>query len=374
MSTTPSTLERAVARHLVEKNLRVKPGENVIVEAWDHTLSMSTAMVDAVRRIGGRAFLAYENDDAWWRAVQRGQADLIGRLSGPEWAALRAADVYVPFWGPSDSARLFRLPEKRLDAWATGWFDQWYKTARSTGLRGGRMAVGWVTDSRARKWGVRKERWKRELLEACMVDPSEMTESGTRLARALKGTKRLRITHRNGTDVEVALAGVPPRVYDGLPHPGNKTYSEFDMMANFPDGRLRVALDAKTAEGAIVSSYRSYEQVWFPWATHGGGRFEFSEGKLTSFSFDEGGAEFAKRYARGKPGKNRTGTLSIGLNPRVEDVPYLEDRERGCVQLAVGGNAFLGGSNTSDFTGWVSLAGSEISIEGVPIVRSGRIL
>ena len=374
MSESPSSLERAAARNLVKNYLKVQPGENVIVESWSHTLSMSSAMVDEVRRVGASAFLAYENDDAWWRAVERKQATLLGRLSDPEWAALKAADVYVQFWGPADSARLEKLPEKKLDEWAVGWFDRWYKIARSTGLRGGRMAMGWVTDTRARKWRVSKRRWKKDLLEACLADPKEMAKSGKRLARALKGTKKVRITHPNGTDLQVALAGVSPRVYDGYPHPRDRAYSEYDMMANFPDGRLRIPLDSKTADGTIVSTYRSYDQVWFPWATYSGGTFEFSGGKLTSFSFEEGGAEFAKRYAKGKAGKDRTASLSIGLNPKIKDVPYLEDRERGCVQLAVGANVYLGGSNSSDFTGWVSLAESEISVDGTPIVRAGRIL
>jgi leucyl aminopeptidase (aminopeptidase T) len=140
MSERPSSLERAAARNLVENYLRVKPGENVIVESWTHTLSMSSAMVDEVHRVGGSAFLAYEDDDAWWRALKRKQAKLLGRLSDPEWAALKAADVYVQFWGPADSARVEKTPERNLDEWAEGWVDRWYKTARSTGLRDDRRA------------------------------------------------------------------------------------------------------------------------------------------------------------------------------------------------------------------------------------------
>jgi len=120
MSESPSSLERAAARSLVKNYLRVKPGENVMVEAWTHTLPMSSAMVDEVRRVGGSAFLAYEDDDAWWRAVDRKQAEPLGRLSDPEWAAVEAADVYVQFWGPADSARLESLAQKSLDAWGDG--------------------------------------------------------------------------------------------------------------------------------------------------------------------------------------------------------------------------------------------------------------
>lgn len=374
VSEIPSSLERAAARNLVRNYLRVKPGENVIVEAWSHTLTTSAAMVDEVRRVGGSALEVYENDDAWWRAVARKQAKLLGRLSAPEWAALEAADAYVQFWGPGDSARLAKLPEKSLDAWATGWFDRWYKTATSTGLRGGRMAVGWVTDGRARAWGVRKDRWKSDLLGACLADPREMAASGNRLARVCRGRKRVRITHPNGTDVEVALAGVAPRVYDGLPHPGGRPYSQYDMMANFPDGRVRMALDARTAEGTVVATSPSYEQVWFPWEKYSGGKFVFSRGKLRSFTFEGGGTGFTARFARGKPGKDRTGSMSIGLNPRIRNVPYLEDRERGAVQLAVGANAYLGGRNPSDFTGWVTVAGADIQVGETPVVRAGKLL
>jgi len=374
MSESPSTLERTAARQLVEKYLRVKPGENVIVEAWTHTLAMSSAMVDEVRRAGGRALQVYEDDDAWWRAIDRKQAKHLGRLSDPEWAALTAADVYVQFWGPSDSARVEKTPEKDLDAWATGWVERWYTTARSRRLRGGRMTVGWVTDSRARHWGVSQERWREGLLRGCLADPKEMAATGKRLSRALSGTKSIRITHPNGTDFEVALAGTPARVYDGFPHPGDKSYRGSDMMANFPEGRLQVPLDPTTGEGRIVSNYPSYDDSWFPWAAYSGGSFEFSGGRMTAFSFEKGERAFAKRYAAGGPGKDRPGLLTIGLNPKIRNAPSFEPRERGCVQLVVGTNNVQGGAKSPNDTGSLTLAGSEISVDGIPIIRAGKVL
>jgi leucyl aminopeptidase (aminopeptidase T) len=370
----PSSLERAAARNLVKNYLQVKAGESVIVESWTHTLSMSSAMVDEVRRNGARALQICEDDDAWWRALERKQAKLLGGLSEPEWAALKAADVYVQFWGPEASARVQRTPERILDQWATGWVERWYTTARSTGLRGGRMAVGWATDDLARRWGVNKEEWRNGLLEACLADPREMAQSGGRLARAFSGAKKVRITHPNGTDLEVAVAGAPPTVYDGRPHPNNRAYRPSDMLANFPEGRMLIPLDAQHAEGRIVSTYPSYDDSWFPWAKYSGGSFDFSGGKLTAFSFEQGQTAFARRYAQGRPGKDRTGLLMIGLNPKIRNTASFEPMERGCVRLVVGAHNVQGGSRSPNDTGSIPLAGSEISVDGTTVVRAGKFL
>ncbi len=373
MSGGPSDLERAAIRNVVRNYLRVQPDENVIVDTWAHTLPIASTVVDEVRRAGGRAFLAYEDDGAWWRAVERKQTELLGRLSDPYWAALEAADVYVMFWGPGDSARVEKVSEKRLDE-TTGWFDRWYRTARSTGLRGTRMDVGFVTDTRVRHWGLRERGWRQGMLQACLADPKEMAENGRRLAQALTGKKTVRITHPNGTDVEVALAGRPSRTYDGTPHPKDRAYGRYDMLANLPAGEFRVALDSKTAEGSIVATEPSYDLTWYPWQTYPGGRFTFVDGRLSSFSFEKGQTRFAKRFSSATSGKDRTGSLSVGLNPRAKHLPYADSIELGSVQLSVGSNAYLGGSNRSDLCAWISLGGSDISVDGTPIVRGGRIL
>lgn len=369
----PSALERAAIRSVVTKYLRVKPDENVIVDTWAHTLQLASTVVDEVRRVGGRVFLAYEDDEAWWRAVRRRQTALLGRLSDPYWAALEAADVYVMFWGPGDSARVETVAPKSMEQ-TTSWFDRWYKTARSTGLRGVRMDVGFVTDTRVRHWGARGEAWRSGMLRACLADPRELAKSGERLSRILTGKKRVRITHPNGTDLEVALAPVPSRIYDGTPHPRNPAFNDYDMLSNLPGGEFRIALDARTAEGTIVATEPSYDLTWYPWQTYEGGTFTFSDGKLVSFSFEKGQAQFAAHYAAAKTGKDRTGLLSIGLNPVAKHLPFADSIERGSVQLSVGGNTFLGGSNASDFCGWISIGGSEIAVEGTPVVRAGRIL
>lgn len=369
MVASPSKLQRDAARNLVTKYLKVRAGEHAIVESWDHTLPMARAMVDELRRAGGRVLFFHEDEEAWWRAIDRKQSKLLGHVNAPEWAALKAADVYVMFWGPGDTDRLERMPERTFEQ-ALDWNSFWYEAAREAGLRGGRMTAGFVTEGRARKWGLNAAQWEERMLRACLVDPDEMARSGARLAKALAQGTRVRITHPNGTDLELGLGRKPPRTMVGQPRPWTKGASPTGMLEQLPAGRVDIALDSRTAEGTFRANRRT--NIW--WTSHTGGTLTFTHGTLTAFAFDEGGVDFAREFKRGTAGKDRTGALTVGLNPAASDVPNLETIECGSAALTLGRNGHLGGVNRSNFMSWVVLAGAEIAVDGTPVVRGGRIL
>ncbi|HTW77694.1 MAG TPA: hypothetical protein VMG14_08050 [Thermoplasmata archaeon] len=369
MSGTPSKLQRDVARHIVTKYLKVRPGENAIVESWDHTMPLAAAMVDEVRRVGASVLFVHEDEDAWWRAIDRKQTKLLGKSSAPEWAALKAADVYVNFWGPGNTDRIEKLPDEPGNQ-VFAFIGPWYEVARKAGLRGVRMTTGFATAGRSRQWGVDLAKWEDNILRASLTDPERMARSAARLSRALAGGHRVRITHANGTDVEVALAGIPSQTRDGRPRPYRKGDAPAGMLQQVPAGTVDVALDSKTAEGRFRANRRT--NIWWNW--HAGGSLEFADGKLRSYSFDDGEAEFVRQYRAGTAGRDRTSVLKFGLNPDVRDIPNLETVEGGAVALQIGGNRYLHGSNRSSFFSWFSLAGAEIAVDGTPIVRAGKIL
>jgi leucyl aminopeptidase (aminopeptidase T) len=373
MPELPSKLQRDAARNIVTKYLKVRAGENAIIESWNHTLPMATAMVDEVRRVGGSALLVYEDEDTWWRAMDRKQSKLLGKSSAPEWAALKAADVYVNFWGPGDTDRIEKDhnfgDEKTFDQ-ALAWNWPWYEVARKAGLRGGRMTAAFATEGRAREWGVDRAQWEESVWRACLVDPEETAKSGARLIKALARGKKVQITHPNGTNLEVSLAGIPPRLQDGRPRPYRKGGPPSGMLQQIPAGILDVALDSKTAEGSFRANRRT--NIWWHW--HAGATLEFTGGKLTSYSFEDGEEDFVRQYKKGTAGKDRTSVLKLGLNPAVRDVPNLETVEGGSVTLQIGGNQYLAGANKSSFFTWFSLAGAELAIDGTPAIRAGTIL
>jgi leucyl aminopeptidase (aminopeptidase T) len=369
MPETPSKLHRDVARHIVAKYLQVRAGEQTIIESWDHTMRLASAMVDEMRRVGGHVLLLRNDEDAWWRAVDRGQTKLLGQASAPEWAALKAGDVYVNFWGPGETDRIEKHTERSFDD-AFAWNWPWYAVARKTGLRGVRMTTGFVTEGRARQWGVDRARWEESVLKACLCDPGELAKKAARLVKSFSRGKKVRITHANGTDLEVALAGATPRVHDGRPRPWRKGASLSGMLETLPAGFVDFLLDSKTAEGSFQANRRT--NIWWNW--HAGATLQFAAGKLASYAFETGEGDFVRQYKGATKGKDRASALTVGLNPTIRDVPNLEKWEQGCVSLQLGGNRGLGGTNGSSFFTWFSLAGAEIAIDGTPVVRAGELL
>lgn len=103
-------------------------------------------------------------------------------------------------------------------------------------------------------------------------------------------------------------------------------------------------------------------------------RWTFTDNRLATYEFESGEEGFREAFDRAGPGKDRPGFFSIGLNPRIREVPGLEDFERGAVLLGVGGNVGYGGKTRLPFHSWVSLGGGHIEIDGKTIVADGEIL
>jgi leucyl aminopeptidase (aminopeptidase T) len=361
--------ELELARTVLAKNLRVRKGESVVIETWAHGLPYVTAFVEEARRRGAEPVVLYEDERAWWSAVAHGRPATVGRISKSERAAILAADVFVYFWGPEDRPRLDKLPAGAADR-AVGSNEEWYKLGRKSGLRGCRMWVGFATDSLAASLGVDGPRWRSQLAGAGLADAGRMAAVGSRVATSLDSGTTVRIRHANGTDLTLGLAGRTSRVEAGLVDK-NARLRPTGFLANSPAGTVQVALDETSAEGTLVSN-QSYVQ---PGSKAGVGRWEFSGGRIVSFQYeDEDGAKAIDRQFRGAgDGKDQPGFLSIGLNPKGRRIPMYEEIESGMFLLGIGGNTFLGGRNKVPFQLYSLTRGADVEVDGVPVVRAGRV-
>lgn len=351
-----------LARSVLRKNLRVAPGERVTIEAWPHTLPWAVALSREARRLKAFPMILYEDEASYWDSVASGEAKILGTAAGHEWAALAKTDVYIHMWGPGDRVRLNALAPRQAGQLFT-YNESWYATARKAGLRGARLEIGRPYPSLASAYGADPTSWTNQLIAATMVDPGELARRAAPLVRSLSAGRRVRITHANGTDLTLGLAGRPPRAYVGRPLVGDPK-RRFDMLCTLPSGSIRVALDESVAEGTLAGNRTCYYDDGV--ATEP--RFEFAAGRLTSARFARGAERFDGPFKKGGRGRDRPGWFSIGLNPELHDTPQLEDGEAGAVTVSVGGNQHFGGKNRSPFFGWAVLAGATVEVDGRPLV------
>ena len=111
-SVSPAVRTR-LARSVLTKNLQVKSGERVIVEAWTHTLPWAVAFAREARRLGAQVLVPYEDEAAYWQAVDAGEGKTLGKVPAHEWAALGKTNVYIHMWGPGDRIPVERASDRR---------------------------------------------------------------------------------------------------------------------------------------------------------------------------------------------------------------------------------------------------------------------
>jgi leucyl aminopeptidase (aminopeptidase T) len=354
-----------LARFVLKNNLQVRPGERVIVEGWTHTLPWAVAFAREARRMGTQPLILYEDEDAYWDAVDDGEYKVLGKPARHEWAALGKTDVYIHMYGPSDRVRLNSLTseqQERLFEFNEGW----YAAAAKAGVRGARMELGRAYPTLARAYRFDESRWREQLIRATMVDPSSLAKAASLLAKSLEKGRRVRIRDGKGTDLTLGLAHRPAQVSQGRPARATPK-RPFNVLVTLPSGAIRVALDEKVADGTIAGNRTCY----YDDGTAVGAVFRFRKGKLTDAEFERGGERFSKPFKAAGKGRDQPGWLGIGLNPALHDTPQLEDVEKGAITVSVGGNRGLGGQNSAQFFGWVVNAGATVEVDGKAL-RIGR--
>ncbi|MCI4330926.1 MAG: aminopeptidase [Thermoplasmata archaeon] len=359
----------SLARRVLGKNLATGKGESVIIETWPHTLEYARAFVEETRRLGAVPTLLYEDEPAWWSAVEAKNFSPFAKLSKAEKAAVAKADVYIHFFGPKDQVRLAELPSANREK-PFAWNEEWYDIAHKGGLRGVRMTIGLIPDGLAEKFGMTEDELHGKLLKAGSVDAAKMARNGSKLQKLVEKGSELRLRHSNGTDLTFRLKGAHARADTGIVDAASRK-RRYGVLSNNPTGLLMVGVDRSNATGTIVSNRAVYDGATA--RRYADARWTFEAGKLVKRSSGDGAKEFDAAYAKGGKGRDALSYFSIGLNPEGNAAAPAEDTEEGAVLVSIGNNTFAGGTNKAKMRGFAMVAGAQIQVDGRTIVDGGRI-
>jgi leucyl aminopeptidase (aminopeptidase T) len=367
----PESMRRELARTMLLQTLRMKRGENLIVETWSGTLPWAESVVLEARILGARPVLLVEDEPTYWQSVDEAPTANVGQIGSHEWAALKEADSYVYFYGPLDFARAEALPlslRRRLDA-----IDhEWFRLIEKYSVRTVRFDLGRSSEVLAQRYGVDLVQWRRELIEGSTVDPRVLQREGGRVAEFLRRGKEVTITHPNGTDLALRLLHRPPNVDDGVIDEGDVRAGR--VWTVLPSGVTSVGVDESYAEGTFIADTPGAMFLEGRDTPLSPGTWVFRRGRLDQYAFQSGSEEFLRKYPKLGPGKERPGILSVGLNPRTSAIPLLFDQERGKITIAIGRNSHVGGTTrTPHFSAYQSLGDATLEVDGKTVVDAGEL-
>ena len=358
-----------LARNVLRNTLGVKEGETLTIEAWPRALPWLDAFLIEARKTGVHPMVIYESESAYWTNIDQGRSESLGKIGAQEWAALKESNAYVFFWGPADRIRWHKLSDATLKS-LTAYEEEWFKIMKDRGMRMCRLELSRATEELAQQYGISYSGWVRELLEASTLDPKQMVREGRKISATLERGSKVLISHSNGTKLELRLKGRKPYVDDGV-------VDEADVKAGFgestvPSGVVMVAVDEEFAEGRFNANRPT--RFGPSKGLTDQGRWDFENCRLAKFKYAKGEKEFNRLYVKAGPERDRIGILTIGLNPKIRDSPLFEDQERGVVTIYVGVNEWLGGANKGEFRTWLVLRGADVTVDGEPLLRAGKIV
>jgi leucyl aminopeptidase (aminopeptidase T)/transposase len=367
----PDPRAREMARVVLRKSLRVTSGERVSIESWTETLEYANAFVLETLRLGARPLLLYQDEPTYWAAASEVRPANLSKL-GDHWrAALSRSDVLVSFFGPSDRERFHALPRPTMFK-LSEYRDALYEVASKAGVRAVQIALGRASEASARMYGVDLGPWRDELVDGTLVNPDELHRRALRVARRLRGGKEVVIRHPNGTNVRLELGRRPLEISDGLVARASKRGSW--NLVQLPAGVVTATLIPGVAEGIFHGNVGTAVGMSVAVGEVAGGRWTFEGGRLTRATYDRGQELFDQTFQTAGPGRNRPGTLSIGLNPKISASPLLEDQGLGTITLQIGYSPEAWRGPRSAWRGWLLLRGADLEVDGRSVVKGGSLV
>jgi leucyl aminopeptidase (aminopeptidase T) len=371
----PEATRRALARNLLRNSLHLRRGEDLLIDTWSATLPWATSLELEARILGAHPLVATYDEEAYWRSAREAPRDQMGRIGEHEWAALKASDAYLYLYGPMDTLREERQPPVLARRLVSA-NHELMRILQKYGIRSIRWDLGRTSPVWAQRYGVDLNRWRRELIDAAMVDPRSMRREGRAIADRLRRGRTATISHANGTHLELRLAGRPPKIDDG--GIDEQAVRAGNVYAVVPSGVTGVTVSETEADGVFVSNAIGViiSMGEAPDLPLGLGHWKFEDGVLADFEATGADNPAVRRALENSGGGPlRPGLLSVGLNPKISSIPLLFDQERGTIAFLIGRNAMLGGkSRTPRISAYLTLRGGTLDIDGETVVDRGEIV
>lgn len=281
-----------LAKLLVEYSIRLKRDEKVLIESFDVPDEMTIAVLRAVRKVGGTAFVQIQRAQVNRALALDATESQLNLAAGHELARMKKMDAYIAFRGSNNVTELSDVPVhqmKLLTKKMRPVIDQRVKKTKWVVLR-------WPTPSMAQLAGMSTEAFEDFYFDVCTLDYRRLQPGMKALKALLEKTDRVEIKGPD-TDLRFSIKGISAVLCGGD--------------RNIPDGEVFTCPVKDSVEGHVsfnaptIYQGTSFDQI----------RLDFRRGKVVDATSNE--PKKLNDILNSDPGARYIGEFSLAFNPRI---------------------------------------------------------
>lgn len=285
-----------LAATLIDHSCQLKPGEKVLIEAYDlPETQLVCRLVELAGELGAHPLVTLKNNTVLRSLYRQGTRDSIALAGDFERTRMEKMDAYIGIRGAANSSQFADVPIERMDLYQRLWWQPVHVQVRVPRTKW--VVLRYPTDSMAQAADMSNEAFEEFFYSVCTADYAQMARDQEPLARRMAATDRVRLVGP-GTDLEFSIRGMNVRPCHG--------------QRNIPDGEVFTAPIRDSINGTIRYNAPSrYQGTLFDKI-----EFEFRDGKIVRATCATDNAKL-NRILDSDEGARYIGEWSIGCNNRV---------------------------------------------------------
>jgi leucyl aminopeptidase (aminopeptidase T) len=361
---------RSVARNLVQAGM-VKPGDKVLINGSVRDAPLLEDIAVEAMKVGAHPLITLSSERLFRRSFDEVPARFDNVTSPVGMLLVDNFDVQINLDVGENEGMLAGVPmERRVARNKAGQQinDTFFKRhVRSVNLGNGL----YPTVTLARRIGVNQSDLANAFWRASAVSPTSLRAKANTLRQTFANGQVVTMTAPNGTNISFRVEPDRALISDGALTEERVKQGSAAASTWLPAGELMLPAVNGSANGKIV-----LDRYLFDGRLIRGLTLVFDKGSLTSMTAANDMSGLKAAYDAAGGAKDRFGYIDIGVNPETR-LPVGSGRiiwtAPGSVVIGFGDNRGFGGSNTSDFGFAAQLSGATVSVDGRPVVASGRL-
>lgn len=281
---------------LIRHSVRLKPGEHVLIEAFDIPETMVIALIRAARSAEGHPH-AVVRDNRILRALNEGAADENFSV----WAdcdtyRMKKMQAYIGLRGAHNVSEMAGVSDEQMKRQARLYNRPVHAEQRVNHTKW--CVLRWPTPSMAQLAQMSTENFENFYFEVCTLDYARMDAGAKVLAERMRRADRIRLRGPGETDLSFSIKNIPVVPCSG----------EY----NIPDGECFTAPVRDSVNGVIhfntptIYNGQTFENI----------RLEFREGRIVAAAAD-GDSDKLNSILDTDEGARYVGEFAIGYNPCI---------------------------------------------------------